>query len=145
MAQYEQNAKQYAEAFERQQREIKKMQDYIDRNKARAATAGMANSRKKMLDRIEVMSKPVTSIPAHFDFPYTLVCTKDLLVIKDLEVGYEGKAILPPINLHMSSESKVCICCTNVLGKSTLIKQIYLKLKNRTDIKVGICLKYIQM
>ncbi len=129
MAQYEQNAKQYAEAFERQQREIKKMQDYIDRNKARAATAGMANSRKKMLDRIEVMSKPITSVPAHFDFPYTLVCTKDLLVVKDLEVGYEGKAILPPINLHLSSESKVWIRGTNGLGKSTLIKTLMNQLR----------------
>lgn len=129
MAQYEQNAKQYAEAFERQQREIKKMQDYIDRNKARAATAGMANSRKKMLDRIEVMNKPTVAIPAHFDFPYTLVCTKDLLVVKDLEVGYEGKAILPPINLHMDSQSKVWIRGTNGLGKSTLIKTLMNQLR----------------
>lgn len=129
MAQYEQNAKQYAEAYERQQREMKKMQDYIDRNKARAATAGMANSRKKMLDRIEVMNKPTVAIPAHFDFPYTLVCTKDLLVVKDLEVGYEGKAILPPINLHMDSQTKLWIRGTNGLGKSTLIKTLMNQLK----------------
>lgn len=129
MAQYEQNAKQYAEAFERQQREIKKMQDYIDRNKARAATAGMANSRKKMLDRIEVMNKPTVAVPAHFDFPHVLVATKDLLVVKDLEVGYDGKAILPPINFHMSSESKLWIRGTNGLGKSTLIKTLMHQLK----------------
>lgn len=129
MAQYESNAKQYAEAFERQQREIKKMEEYIAKNKARAATAGMANSRKKMLDRIDVMEKPVNSIPAHFDFPHVLVCTKNLLVVENLEVGYDNKAILPPINFHMSSESKLWIRGTNGLGKSTIIKTLMHKIK----------------
>ena len=124
MAQYEQNAKQYAEAFDRQQRDIKKMQDYIDRNKARASTAGMANSRKKMLNRIEVMNKPTIAVPATFDFPYTLVASKDMLIVKSLEIGYEGKAILPPINIHMGSETKLWIRGTNGLGKSTLIKTL---------------------
>lgn len=124
MAQYEQNAKQYSESYERQQREIKKMEDYIARNKARAATAGMANSRKKMLDRIVVLDKPVSSVPAHFDFPHILVATKDLLIANSLEIGYNGKAILPPINIHMSSESKLWIRGTNGLGKTTLLKTI---------------------
>lgn len=124
MAQYEQNAKQYSESYERQQREIKKMEDYIARNKARAATAGMANSRKKMLDRIVVLDKPVSSVPAHFDFPHILVATKDLLIANALEIGYNGKAILPPINIHMSSESKLWIRGTNGLGKTTLLKTI---------------------
>ena len=53
------------------------MQDYIDKNKARAATAGMANSRKKMLDRIEVMQKPITIYDAVFNFPYIPVNSKD--------------------------------------------------------------------
>ncbi len=129
MAQYEQNAKQYAEAFDRQQRDIKKMQDYIDRNKARASTAGMANSRKKMLNRIEVMNKPTIAVPASFNFPYTLVASKDMLIVENLTVGYEGKAILPPINIHMGSETKLWIRGTNGLGKSTLIKTLMHQLK----------------
>ena len=100
------------------------MQDYIDRNKARASTAGMANSRKKMLNRIEVMNKPTIAVPATFDFPYTLVASKDMLIVKSLEIGYEGKAILPPINIHMGSETKLWIRGTNGLGKSTLIKTL---------------------
>jgi len=81
MLQHEQNAKQYAESYERQQREIKKMEDYIARNKARAATAGMANSRKKMLDRIDVMQKPISFEKPTFSFPYTLLVTKHLLEV----------------------------------------------------------------
>lgn len=124
MAQYEQSSRQYSDAYERQQREIKRMEDYIARNKSRAATAGMANSRKKMLDRIDVMEKPISTVPAHFEFPHVLVATKDLLVVEKLEIGYNGKPILPPIDLHMGSESKLWIRGTNGLGKSTLIKTI---------------------
>ncbi len=128
LAQHEQNAKQYADSYERQQREIKKMEDYIARNKARAATAGMANSRKKMLDRIEVMQKPVSVEKPTFDFPYTLAVTKHMLEVKNLEIGYDGKAILPPISFEMASDTKLWIRGTNGLGKTTLLKTLMKKL-----------------
>ncbi|MGN0797081.1 MAG: ABC-F family ATP-binding cassette domain-containing protein [Christensenellales bacterium] len=128
LTQHEQNAKQYADSYERQQREIKKMEDYIARNKARAATAGMANSRKKMLDRIEVMQKPVSVEKPTFDFPYTLAVTKHMLEVKDLEIGYDGKAILPPISFEMASDTKLWIRGTNGLGKTTLLKTLMKKL-----------------
>lgn len=129
LAQHEQNARQYADSYERQQREIKKMKDYIAKNKARAATAGMANSRKKMLDRIDVMKKPVTIEKPTFEFPYTLICTKHILEVKDLKIGYENKAILPPINFDMGSETKLWIRGTNGLGKTTLLKTLMNNLK----------------
>lgn len=123
MAQREMNAKQYEENYERQQREIKKMQDYINKNKARAATAGMANSRKKMLERIDVMNKPTQILPASFSFPYIFIATKDMLVVKDLEIGYEN-VLLPPINMHLTSADKIWIRGTNGIGKSTLLKTL---------------------
>ncbi len=128
MLQHEQNAKQYADSYERQQREIKKMEDYIARNKARAATAGMANSRKKMLDRIDVMQKPVSFEKPTFSFPYTLLVTKHLLEVKNLQVGYEGKAILPPISFEMGSTDKLWLRGTNGLGKTTILKTIMKRL-----------------
>jgi ATPase subunit of ABC transporter with duplicated ATPase domains len=121
------NAKQYEEEYNRQQAEIKKMQDYIDKNKARAATAGMANSRKKMLDRIEVMQKPMTVHDATFNFPYLPLNSKDFLIIKGLEVGYD-KALIPPIDLHLNSTDKLWIRGTNGVGKTTLIKTLLRKI-----------------
>lgn len=129
LAQHEQNAKQYADSYERQQREIKRMEEYIARNKARAATAGMANSRKKMLDRIEVMQKPVSVEKPTFNFPYTLIVTKHLLEVDNLEIGYDGKAILPPISFNVASDTKLWIRGTNGLGKTTLLKTIMNRLK----------------
>ncbi len=128
LAQAQQNAKQYEESYARQQREIEKMEDYIARNKARAATAGMANSRQKMLDRMEVIRKPTVVYDAVFSFPHIPVHTKDMLVIKNLSIGY-GAPLLPPIDLHLNSEQKVWIRGTNGVGKSTLMKTLngYLK------------------
>lgn len=128
IAQRDANLKQYEENYERQQREIKKMQDYIQKNKARAATAGMANSRKKMLDRIEVMNKPIVQREAYIDFPYELLYTKEMLVVEDLLVGYSSP-ILPKFSLTMNSTDKVWIRGTNGIGKTTILKTIIGSLK----------------
>ncbi len=127
LVQHEMNAKQYEEEYNRQQEQIKKLQTYIDKNSSRAATAGMANARKKQLAKIEVMQKPVTVYDAEFSFPEIDLNTKDLLDVKNLSVGY-GKPILPPINLHMRSGEKLWVRGTNGIGKSTLIKTLMRKI-----------------
>ncbi len=123
LVQHEMAMKQYEEDYARQQAEIKRMEDYINRNKARAATAGMANSRKKMLDRIEVMAKPVTLMDAHFEFPCQMLNTKDMLVVENLEIGYDS-VLLPPISFRMRGDTKLWIRGTNGIGKSTLLKTL---------------------
>ncbi len=120
---FENNQRQYADAVKRQQAEIKKMEEYIAKNKARAATAGMANSRKKMLDRIEVLAKPTTVLPSTFSFACNSIITKDMLVVKNLSIGY-GFPLLPNINLHIGGSDKLWIRGTNGIGKTTLLKTI---------------------
>ncbi|MEG1647096.1 MAG: ATP-binding cassette domain-containing protein, partial [Clostridia bacterium] len=147
IAQHEQNAKQYADTYERQQREIKKMEEYIAKNKARAATAGMANSRKKMLEKIDVMEKPISMAPANFNFPYAQLVTKDLLIAEKLLIGYEGKAILPEINIHMSSSAKLWIRGTNGLGKTTLLKtlmQLIPAIKGKFRFNINSKINYVE-
>lgn len=116
-------AKQHAENFEKQQQQIKKMEEFIAKNKARAATAGMANSRKKMLDKIEIVEKPTVIYPSTFNFPYVDIHSKDMLIVDKLEVGY-SKVLLPPISFHLGSETKIWIRGTNGIGKSTLLKTL---------------------
>lgn len=122
------NAKQHAQSFEKQQQQIKNIEEFIAKNKARAATAGMANSRKKMLDKMNIIDKPITIYPAEFNFPYLDLHTKDMLIVSELEIGYT-KALLPPISLHLSSESKIWIRGTNGIGKSTLLKTLLGRIK----------------
>ena len=119
--------KQYEDSYARQQSEIKRIQTYIDKNKARAATAGMAHSRQKMLDKMDILQKPVTVYESRFNFPYTDANAKDFLVIKSLSVGYD-KPLIPPIDIHMSSTTKLWIRGTNGVGKSTLLKTLMRKI-----------------
>ena len=119
--------KQYEEDYNRQQAEIKRLQEYIDKNKARAATAGMANSRKKMLDRIEVMAKPQTSYDCEFNFPYIELNTKDLLSVNNLKVGYD-RQLIPDVSFKLGSKTKLWIRGTNGVGKTTLIKSLLRKI-----------------
>lgn len=125
--QREQNAKQYEDAYLRQQREIERMNEYIERNKARASTAGMANSRKKMLDRMEIMRKPTVIYDAEFSFPYVELHTKDMLKVDNLIVGYDSP-ILPPVSFSLSSETRLWLRGTNGIGKTTIIKTILNKI-----------------
>lgn len=123
IAQAEQNAKQYEESYRRQQEEIKRMEEYIARNKARASTAGMANSRKKMLDRMEKLDKPSVIYDAEFSFPCEVLHTRDLLNADKLEIGYTAP-LLPPIDLHIEGDTKLWIRGTNGIGKTTLLKTL---------------------
>lgn len=123
LAQAQQNAKQYEESYRRQQEEIKRMEEYIARNKARASTAGMANSRKKMLDRMERIEKPSVIYDAEFSFPCEVLHTRDLLIADKLLIGYTSP-LLPPIDLHIDGETKLWIRGTNGIGKTTLIRTL---------------------
>lgn len=115
--------KQQLDNFKKQQQKIKKMETFIAKNKARAATAGMANSRKKMLDKMDLINKPSVIYPSEFGFPCEEIMTKDLLIVENMEIGYSNP-LLPPINLHIDSSSKIWIKGTNGIGKSTLLKTL---------------------
>lgn len=127
LVQREMNMKQYEEEYNRQQEQIKKLKTYIEKNSARAATAGMANARKKQLEKIEVIAKPAVIYDAEFSFPYIDLNTKDLLDVKNLSIGYT-EPLLPPFSLHMGSQTKLWVRGTNGVGKSTLIKTIMHKI-----------------
>ena len=126
-AQREMNAKQYEDAYVRQQAEIKKLTDYIDKNKARAATAKMAHSRQKMLDKMDILQKPREVYEATFSFPYVDVNAKEFVVLKDLEVGY-SHTLIPAISLTLKSGDRLWVRGTNGVGKTTLLKTLVRKI-----------------
>jgi ATPase subunit of ABC transporter with duplicated ATPase domains len=121
-------ATQHADSYEKQQQQRKKLEEFIAKNKARAATAGMAKSREKTLNKMDIITKPSVIYPAEFNFIFTDVISKDMLFVDKLEVGYNGKAILPPINIDLKNGTKLWIRGTNGIGKSTLLKTLMGKL-----------------
>lgn len=109
--------------FERQQAEIEKMEDFIARNKARVATRGMANSRKKRLDKLERIELKKEKPKPEFIFKYGRTPGRWILETKDLVIGYDFP-LSRPITIALEKGKKIAICGTNGLGKSTLIKSL---------------------
>lgn len=110
-------------AYKEQQREIAKMEDFIARNKARVATRSMANSRQKMLDKMEIVEKVKERIKPSFSFNYSIATGKVLFRIEDLVIGYD-KPLTIPISFEILRETVVIVRGINGVGKSTFIKTI---------------------
>ena len=115
--------------YEEQQEEIKRLEDYVSRNKARASTAKMAKSKQKTIDRIEIMEKPVLMNKAcRFNFEMDYPSYKDVLVAENLELNVNAggilKTIAKNINLDIKRGEKVAIIGANGIGKSTLLNTL---------------------
>lgn len=120
--------RQEAAAYERQQAEIKKEQDFIQRNKARVATRGMANSRQKRLDKMEVLTKRAEKPKPHFTFQMDRTPSRFVVEGKRLVLGYDS-ALTNPVDIRVERGKKIAIRGTNGLGKSTLLKTMLGMLK----------------
>lgn len=142
-AEYETNLKHY----EKQQEEIARMEAFVQRNIVRASTTKRAQSRRKQLDKMERMDRPMGDLKkAHFSFETAFMSGKEVLEVRDLSVGYEGKK---PLFRHVSFDLKrgdtVALIGPNGIGKSTLLKCLTGTLKPAagsihwgTKIKIGL-------
>ncbi|MBR2974586.1 MAG: ATP-binding cassette domain-containing protein, partial [Clostridia bacterium] len=112
--------------YERQQKEIDKLTDYIARNKVRASTANMAKSREKQLERMEVLDAPQTQRrPPRFKFASTTQPTKEVLSVRNLTVAFGERKVLDGASLLVERNQKVALIGLNGTGKSTLLKAVY--------------------
>ncbi len=114
-------------AFDNQQAYIKKTEDFIKRNIVRASTTKRAQSRRKMLNKIDRIHEPHKSKTYHFKFPFSSATGKKVLVTENLEIGYDS-SLLEPLDIVIRKEEKVAITGKNGVGKSTFIKTILEKL-----------------
>ncbi len=110
-------------AFERQQQEIERMEDFIQRNKARVATRGMANSRQKRLDKMEILEKPKEKPKPHFHFQTARTPSRFVIDAKDLVLGYD-EPLTKPVSIQVERGQKIAIHGVNGLGKTTLLKTL---------------------
>ncbi|KPN96575.1 ABC-F family ATP-binding cassette domain-containing protein [Lysinibacillus sp. ZYM-1] len=118
---YERDVKQY----ERQQDEKAKLEDFIQKNIARASTTKMAQSRRKMLERTEWMESPDgDEKSASFGFNIERQSGNDVLNADDLTIGYGDHKISSGINLRTFREDRIALVGPNGVGKSTLLKTI---------------------
>ena len=122
---YEIQKSQQRAAYQRQQAEIEKLEDFIARNKARVATRGMANSRQKQLDKMEILERPTEKIKPEFNFIMARTPSRFIATAKDLIIGYDKDSPLTrPVSFTLERGQKVAVVGTNGLGKTTLLRTI---------------------
>ncbi|MFM9532157.1 ABC-F family ATP-binding cassette domain-containing protein [Lysinibacillus sp. IITD104] len=111
--------------YERQQDEKAKLEDFIQKNIARASTTKMAQSRRKMLERTEWMESPDgDEKSASFGFSIERQSGNDVLSVDELTIGYNDRTISSGINLRTFREDRIALVGPNGVGKSTLLKTI---------------------
>ncbi|MEG0250528.1 MAG: ABC-F family ATP-binding cassette domain-containing protein [Peptostreptococcus sp.] len=115
--------RQEEQAYDKQIEERKRLEDFIARNKARVATRGMANSRQKVLDKMEVLERPREKIKPEFSFKSARTSGKVVFETKDLVLGYD-EALTKPLNFRLERGNKIALKGMNGIGKSTLLKTL---------------------
>lgn len=126
--------------YERQQQEVAKLEDFIQRNIARASTTKMAQSRRKKLERMDLMDRPQgDEKSASFAFQIDRPSGNDVLHVNDLTIGYEdGEAIASHIDFSIKKGDSIALVGPNGIGKSSLLKTLVNKLQALSgDFKFG--------
>ncbi|MCM3676915.1 ABC-F family ATP-binding cassette domain-containing protein [Peribacillus simplex] len=115
--------------FEKQQGEIEKLRDFVQRNITRASTTKRAQSRRKQLEKMDVLDKPQgDEKSANFSFQIERQSGNEVLHLQDLGIGYEGETVSRNINSRMTKGESIALVGPNGVGKSTLLKTIISKL-----------------
>ena len=115
--------------FEKQQGEIEKLRDFVQRNITRASTTKRAQSRRKQLEKMDVLDKPQgDEKSASFSFQIERQSGNEVLHLQDLAIGYEGETVSKNINSRMTKGESIALVGPNGVGKSTLLKTIISKL-----------------
>ena len=114
-----------AKNYEKQQKEIAALEDFVNRNLVRASTTKRAQSRRKQLEKIERLDKPETSKKsANMTFQSEKTSGNIVLTVENAAIGYDGEILSEPINLDLRKMNAVAIVGPNGIGKSTFIKSI---------------------
>ena len=114
-----------AKNYEKQEKEIAALEDFVNRNLVRASTTKRAQSRRKQLEKMERLDKPEAgSKSAHMTFHSDKTSGNVVLTVEEAAVGYDDQVLSEPINLDIRKMNAVAIVGPNGIGKSTLIKSI---------------------
>ena len=114
-----------AKNYEKQQKEIAALEDFVNRNLVRASTTKRAQSRRKQLEKMERLDKPEAGKKsANMTFQSEKTYGNVVLTVENAAIGYDGEILSEPINLDLRKMNAVAIVGPNGIGKSTFIKSI---------------------
>ena len=125
VVQKEQRLATQAKNYEKQQKEIAALEDFVQRNIVRASTTKRAQSRRKQLEKMERLERPEgQGKSAHMAFAMDKTSGNVVLTVEEAAVGYDGGILSEPINLDVRKLNAIAVVGPNGIGKSTLIKSI---------------------
>lgn len=110
-------------AYNRQQKEIADLKDFVARNKARVSTRNMAMSRQKKLDKMDVIELAAEKPKPEFSFREARTPGRYIFQTRELVIGYQ-EPLSTPLNLEMERGQKIVLTGANGIGKTTLLKSI---------------------
>lgn len=114
-----------AKNYEKQAKEIAKLEDFVQRNLVRASTTKRAQARRKQLEKMERLDKPSAGQKsANMTFHADKVSGNVVLIVADAAIGYDDQILSEPINIDVKKFDAIAIVGPNGIGKSTLIKSI---------------------
>ena len=114
-----------AKNYEKQQKEIAALEDFVNRNLVRASTTKRAQSRRKQLEKMDRLDKPEAGKKsANMTFQSEKTSGNVVLTVENAAIGYDGEVLSQPINLDLRKMNAVAIVGPNGIGKSTFIKSI---------------------
>ena len=130
--------RQQEEAYEKQQEQIKKDEEFIQKNIVRAKTTKRAQSRRKQLEKMERITPPKHKSKVRINFQSERPSGKEVLILRDLTIGYPTKTMVHNISLQINKGDRVAVIGQNGIGKSTLLKTVMKELKpKKGSIKYG--------
>lgn len=130
--------RQQEEAYEKQQEKIKKDEEFIQKNIVRAKTTKRAQSRRKQLEKMEKITPPKHKNKVRINFQSERPSGKEVLILRDLTIGYPTKTMIHGISLQINKGDRVAVIGQNGIGKSTLLKTVMKELKpKKGSIKYG--------
>ena len=125
VVQKEQKLATEAKNYEKQQKEIAALEDFVQKNIVRASTTKRAQSRRKQLEKMERLDRPEgQGKSAHMTFAMEKTSGNVVLTVEEAAVGYDGQVLSEPINLDVRKYNAIAVVGPNGIGKSTLIKSI---------------------
>ncbi|CAN2924226.1 ABC-F family ATP-binding cassette domain-containing protein [Streptococcus dysgalactiae] len=111
--------------FDKQQKEIAKLEDFVQKNIVRASTTKRAQARRKQLEKIERLDKPTSGRKsAHMTFHAEKTSGNVVLRVEEAAIGYGDQVLSEPINVDINKLDAIAVVGPNGIGKSTLIKSI---------------------
>ena len=130
--------RQQEEAYEKQQEKIKKDEEFIQKNIVRAKTTKRAQSRRKQLEKMDRITPPKHKNKVRINFQSERPSGKEVLILRDLTIGYPTKTMVHDISLQINKGDRVAVIGQNGIGKSTLLKTVMKELKpKKGSIKYG--------